>query len=105
MKKKLLIIGSIVVTVAIVAVLILVLCKTKYTIKVSMVDDRSPDRILTVYNSKGEKIELQRIEYLNVSGNNLKSENFGDIETEKEYRVILKDNSKVTAKIVEEGVK
>ena len=80
----------------------------KYTIKVDLIDDYSPDRILTVYNEKNEKIEVMKIEYLDgtllCNGYNT-TVHFGDIEGEKEFKVILKDKTEVKAKIVEEEVK
>ena len=63
MKKKVLIIGSIIVVI-IAIVLIVLLGKPRYTIMVSLVDDQSPDRILTVYNEKKEKVQVRQIEYL-----------------------------------------
>lgn len=109
MKKKLLIISGILFIVIIVSLLLIVTSnKTTYIIKVSLVDDRSPDRILTVYNNKNEKISVKRIEYLDgtllCNGYNT-TVHFGDIESEKELKIILKDLSETTAKIVEEEVK
>ena len=107
MKKKLLIIGLIIIVVIAIIVLILLLTKKSYVIKVSKVDDRSPDRILTVYYNE-EKIEFKRIELLDgkalCSGLN-PTVHYGNIEGINELRVILKDNSKVIAKIVIEEVK
>ena len=108
MKKKILIIiGAIVLLVAI--VLFFIFHDTaKYTIKVSLIDDYSPDRILTVYNEKKEKIEVNRIEYLDgtllCQGYNT-TVHFGDIESEKELKVILKDKTAVKAKIIKDEVK
>ena len=107
MKKKLVIVGTVVITIAIIALLVLFLNKTKYIVKVSIVDDQSPDRILTVYENT-EKIEVKRIELsdgtLLCNGYNT-TVHFGDVEKEKELRVVLNDNSIVTAKIVIEEVK
>lgn len=108
MKKKLVIIGSVLVVLITVVILLMLLSKTKYTIKVSMVDDQSPDRILTVYDENNKKIEVKRIEYLDGTllcyGYNT-TVHFGDIENEKELKVILKDKTEVKAKIVKEEVK
>ena len=107
MKKKVLIIGS-VVLVVIAIVLVILLSKPRYKIVVSLVDDQSPDRILTVYNGKNEKIEVKRIEYLDgtllCKGFNT-SVHFGDIENEKVLKVILKDDSEGKAEVIIEEVK
>ena len=75
---------------------------------VSMVDDRSPDRILTVYKNKTEKVDVNRIEYLDgtllCNGYNL-TVHFGDIEKEEKLKIIFKDKSSAEAKIVKEEVK
>ncbi len=75
---------------------------------VSMVDDRSPDRILTVYKNDTEKVEVNRIEYLDgtllCNGYNL-TVHFGDIEKEEKLKIIFKDKSSAEAKIVKEEVK
>ena len=108
MKKKLMIVGTVVITIAIIVLLVLFLNKTKYIVRVSIVDDQSPDRILTVYKNDTEKIEVKRIELTDgtvlCNGYNT-TVHFGDIEKEKDLRVILKDNSVVMAKIIIEEVK
>ena len=107
MKKKVLIIGSVIVVI-IAIVLIVLLNKPKYTIVVSLVDDQSPDRILTVYNEKKEKVQVRQIEYLDgtllCKGFNT-SVHFGDIENEKVLKVIFKDNSESKAEVIIEEVK
>ncbi len=107
MKKKLLIITSIVTLIVASIILIIFLNQTKYTIKVSKVDDQSPDRILTVYKEE-EKIEVKRIELLDgrllCSGFNT-TVHFGNIEGISKLKVILNDNKEVIAKIVIEEVK
>lgn len=106
MKKKLLIIGGLLVIV-IVIVLLIMLKKSTYVIKVSLVDERSPDRRLTVYKDK-EKIEVSKITYLDgtllCEGYNT-TVHFGDVENEKELKIILKDKTEVVAKVIEEEVK
>ena len=108
MKKKLLVIISVVITIIVAILLVVLLNKTKYTITVTRVDDQSPDRILTVYKAKNEKVEVKRIEYLDGKllcyGYNT-AVHFGDIENVSEVRVILKDGSEVIAKIIKEEVK
>ena len=106
MKKKLLIIGSIITITVASIILILLLNKNDYVIKVSKVDDQSPDRILTVYN-KDEKVEIKRIELLD--GRPLCDKfntavHFGNIEGIDKLKVILNDDSEVIAKIVIEEV-
>jgi len=108
MKKKLLIISGIVIVIIAIIILILLLNKPKYTIVVSIVDDRSPDRVLTVYNNKGEKVEVKRIESLTgtllCNGFNT-TVHFGDIENQERLKVILKDKSEVIARVIKEEVK
>ncbi len=107
MKKKVLIIGSIA-AVAIVVVLIILLNKTTYTIKVSIIDEKSPDRILTVYDNKNNKVDFNRIETLDgtVLCDKINSSvYYGNIAKFDELRVVLKDNSKVIAQINKEEVK
>ena len=107
MKKKYLIIGGILIII-IAIILIILLNKTTYVIKVSMVDDKSPDRILTVYNNKDEKVEFKKIELLN--GTYLCDEinssvYYGNLKNINELQVILKDDSKVIAQVIKEEVK
>ena len=109
MKKKILLIsGASLIIITIVLVLILLLGGTKYTIKVSLIDDKSPDRLLTVYNNKNEEIRVKRIESMDGKvlcyGYNT-TVYFGDIKKERNLKIILGDNSEVIAKIVEEEVK
>ena len=108
MRNKFLIIIGLISLVAVVAFVIFKINKESYIIEVTMVDDRSPDRILTVYNNKNEKIEFKRIESVNgvllCDGIN-PAVHFGDIEGKKKLKVILKDNKTITAKIVEKEVK
>jgi hypothetical protein len=107
MKKKLLIIGAIVLII-ITTILIILLNKTTYVIKVSLVDDKSPDRILTVYNNKDEKVDFKRIEL--PSGTILCDEinpsvYYGNLNGISELQVVLKDNSIVKAQVIKEEVK
>lgn len=108
MKKKVIIISSVVLAIIILVIVLLLSNKMTYTIKVSMVDDYSPDRVLTVYNDKNEKVEVKKIEYMDgtllCNGYNT-TVHFGDIKDEKKFKIILKDNTEIMAKIVEEEVK
>ena len=108
MKKNILIIIGSVITLLTIILLVINLNKTTYRIEVSIVDDYSPDRILSVYNNKNEKVEVKRIQYLDgtllCNGYNT-TVHFGDIKDEKELKIILKDNKEVRAKIVEKEVK
>ena len=107
MKKKFIVVGSII-TIIVAILLIVLLNRPKYTITVSLVDDRSPDRILTVYNLKNEKVEVKKIEYLDgkllCNGYNT-AVHFGDVEGITKVKVILKDRSEVIARIIKEEVK
>lgn len=108
MKKKVLLITGGLITIVVAILLIVLLNQPKYTITVSRVDDQSPDRILTVYNDKNEKVEVKRIEYLDgtllCNGYNT-AVHFGDIEGITKVKVILKDRSEVIARIIKEEVK
>lgn len=108
MKKKILIVLGVVVSISIITCLILSINnKVTYRVEVSLVDDKSPDRYLTVYNNKNEKIEVRGIEFLDgvklCDGYNLKAY-YGDIEDVKELRLVLMDNQKVVAQVVEKEV-
>ena len=107
MKKKYLIIGGILLII-ITTILIILLNKTTYEIRVSIVDDKSPDRILTVYNNKDEKVEFKRIELLNgtfLCDEINSSVYYGNLKNINELQVILKDDSKVVEKLIKEEVK
>ena len=108
MKKIVLIVICLLVTLIITMLTVKLLNKPTYVIKVSLVDDRSPDRILTVYNEKNEKIEVKRIELLDgtvlCNGFNT-TVHYGNIENQDKLKVILQDKSEVIAKIIIEEVK
>ena len=105
MKKKLIIISSIV-AIVILVIIVLLGGKREYTIVVSKIDDRSPDRILIVYENN-EKITVREIRYLDgvllCKGNNVTY--YGNLENIDELIVVLNDDSEVKAKVVEEEVK
>ena len=108
MKKKVpIIVGGLILLIAVVLMVVL-LSKPKYTITVSIVDDQSPDRILTVYNGKSEKVEVRKIEYLDgtflCNGYNT-AVHYGDIKDVDKLKVILLDRSEVIAQIIKEEVK
>ncbi len=107
MKNKKIIFMLLFIIIVIIVGFILLSNKSDYIIKVSAIDDYSPDRILTVYENNN-KIEVMKIEYLDGTflcyGYNT-TVHFGDIENEKELKIVLKDNSVKKAKIVEEEVK
>ncbi len=108
MKKKILIISGIIIVVIVTVLLIILLSKPKYTVTISLIDDRSPDRLLTVYKNKKEKVEVLRISAMDgtllCKGNNT-TVYYGDIEKEEKVKVTLKDKSEVIAEIVKEEVK
>ena len=105
--KKIILISSGIIILIVLVLVILLNNKSNYEIRVSMVDDQSPDRILTVYNNN-KKIEVDQIEYsdgtLLCKGYNT-TVHFGDIENEKVLIIVLKDKSKIEAKIVKDEVK
>ena len=90
----------------IVILILLFICfnKSTYTIKANKVDSYSPDIILEVYKDN-KKIEYEEIQYLDgillCEGNN-KTVAYTDIIDEKDLIVILKNNKKVKAKIIED---
>ena len=106
MRKKIIIISLFVLVTII--VMLIALRKREYIIKVSIIDDRSPDRMLKVYDNYNNEIEVKRIEYLDgtllCKGYNT-TVFFGDIVNEKKLVIILRDNTKAIAKVVEEEVK
>lgn len=74
-----------------------------YTVKGYRVDDKSPDRILKVYE-KGKEIEFLEIRYKDnvlLCTSEVPAVYFGDIEDVKELKVILKNKKEVIAKIEE----
>ncbi len=109
MKKKnlIIIVTSFILILGVILFLVLN-SKINYTIKVSLVDDHSPDRVLTVYNDKNEKIDVKKIVYLDgtllCNGYNT-TVHFGDIENEEVFKIILKDNTEAKARIIKEEVK
>ncbi len=107
MKKKYLIILFIIIVVLLVIGIMIFAKKdnnisTSYMVKINLVDEKSPDRTLTVYDSDKE-IEYREIRYID---NILlcKSYNptvyYGDVETENELKIILNDGTEVIAKVV-----
>ncbi len=76
----------------------------KYTVKVSMVDDKSPDRTLKVYDDKNKEVEFLEIRYLDdvvLCTSKNPTVYYGDIENIEKVRIVLKNNKKVVAKIEE----
>ncbi len=108
MKKKIWIIAGILVVVIVAVLLIFLLSKPKYTVTVSVIDERSPDRLLTVYKNKTEKVEVLKISAMDgtvlCKGNNT-TVYYGDVEKEEKLKVTLKDKSEVIAKVIKEEVK
>ena len=108
MKKKIWIIASILVVVIVAVLLIFLVSKPKYTVTVSVIDERSPDRLLTVYKNKTEKVEVLKISAMDgtvlCKGNNT-TVYYGDVEKEEKLKVTLKDKSEVIAKVIKEEVK
>ena len=107
MKKKLIIVIAIVVLIGLIISLILFF-KNKYdeknavyTVKVSLVDDQSPARFLTVYRNN-KKIDFKEIYYMDdvllCKGKN-PTIHFSELDGEKELKVILNNDKTVIAKI------
>lgn len=78
--------------------------RSTYTIKVNLVDSYSPDRILEVYKNN-KKIDYNEIQYKDgtilCKGDN-KTVAYIDLIDEKTLIVILKNDKKVKAKIIED---
>ena len=113
-KKKMLIITCSVVIVALVASLLLFFRNKEadeknanYVVKVGLIDDKSPDRTLTVLRND-KKIEFKEIHYMDdmylCSWENPVAY-FGDLKGETELKVILKNDKTVIAKIDEGDIK
>ncbi len=76
--------------------------KAVYTVKVSLVDDKSPDRILTVYRND-KKIEYKEIRKMNgtlLCESNNSAVYFGEIKNESSLKIILKNDKEVVAKVM-----
>ena len=68
MKKRLIIISLISVLVILILFIVFLTKKNNnqnYTVVVSLIDNYSPDRLLTVYNEKNQKLKVKRVEYEN----------------------------------------
>lgn len=77
--------------------------KYNLVVEVNMVDEKSPDRILKVYDNDKE-IKFKRIEYLdgvNLCSYEVPAVNFIDIKNEKKLVVVVKYGRKVEATIKE----
>ena len=73
-----------------------------YTVRVSLVDDKSPDRILTVYKND-KKIDYKEIRKMNgtlLCEADFSAVYFGEIKNESELKIVLKNDKEVVAKIV-----
>ncbi len=72
-----------------------------YTVKISLVDDKSPDRILTVYknNKKIEHKEIRKMNGTLLCDSEYSTVYFGEIKNETELKIILKNDKEVVAKI------
>lgn len=73
-----------------------------YIVKVSNVDDKSPDRILTVYKDD-KNIEYKEIRKMNdtlLCDSSNSSVYYGEIKNESNLKIILNNDKKVVAKVV-----
>jgi len=112
-KKKIVIITCSVVLVILVSSLVLFFHnkddekEANYIVKVGLVDDKSPDRTLTVLRN-GKEIEFKEIHYMDdmyLCNEKNSVVFFGDLKGETELKVILKNNKIVIAKIDEGDIK
>ncbi len=73
-----------------------------YIVKVNSVDEKSPDRVLTVYK-EDEKIEYKEIRKMNdvlLCDSNNPSVYYGEIKNESKLKIVLNNDKKVVAKVV-----
>lgn len=107
MRKKIIIVSCICIILLSLALYIAFSNKFKYVIKVSLIDDNSPDRVLTVYDNNNEKIDVKRIEYIDgkllCNGYNT-TVYYGDIKDETTLKIVLKDDTEAKAKVINEEV-
>lgn len=99
MKKK----NIIICLVIVIAIVILFVFNNKYnlSIKVDLVDSKSPDRILTVYN-KNKLFKYDHIEYTDgiyLCSYNNPTVGYVDIKSEKELVIVLKNNKKIKVRL------
>jgi hypothetical protein len=104
MKKKYLIIIIITLIVLITAGIVFFVIKNNgnYTVKVNLVDDYSPDRILVVYKDDKE-IEYKEIHLMDdtpLCKYSNPSTYYGNVKNESELKIVLNNDKVVIAKVV-----
>ena len=104
MKKKLLIIIPIVIIVAIGLVFIISQSNGNYIIKVNIVDEKSPDRVLELYKNN-KKIDFDSIYYLDdvfICDSKVPNVAKSALKRMDKLKVKLKDGKIVKAKVLKE---
>lgn len=84
--------------------LIIYFSRETYTIKVKKVDSFSPERILEVYKNN-KKIDYKEIQYeddTTLCDSSNPTVAYVDLIDEKKLQIVLKNNKRVKAKIVED---
>ncbi len=104
--KKLKIIIPIVIVLLIIIIIVILKFNnnSSYVITVSKIDDQSPARMLKVYKD-GKGIDFKEIRYKDdifLCTNLNPTVFYGDVEKEKELKLILNDNKYIMAKVKEE---
>lgn len=100
-KKKILLIGFIVTSLLIFVIIYFLGNKYDLSIKIDLVDDKSPDRILTVLND-GKKFKYDHIEYTDgilLCDYNNPTVSYVDLVGESELIVVLKNNKRIKVKL------
>ena len=104
MKKKYLIIILILISILTVGVILFISKdNSTYAVKVSLIEEKSPDRRLTVYKDDKEESNYKEIHYLNdvlLCKSSNPTINFGDVEGISELKIILNNDKVVIAKLV-----
>ena len=74
-----------------------------YIVKVNLVDEKSPDRILKIYrdNQEIDYKEIRKMNGLLLCESDNSSIYYGEIKNETKLKIILKNDKEVVAKIVE----
>ena len=102
-RTKGILIKSLVFIIILVSLIIIFYPRNNYSIKITEIDDKSPDRVLEVYNNK-KKISFKKIE---VNNNTLCTYDspyvyYGELMDIEEVTVILNNNKSIKIKLEKE---
>ena len=104
-KKNIIILAVCIIIIVIGIIVIISNSNDGYIIKVSIVDSKSPDRILKVYDSNNKKVEYLEIRYTDdtlLCTSKNPTVYYGDIENKNKIKEIIDDEKEIIAKVVEE---